>query len=157
MHWVPLFDENTSRKVGAFLPEVDRVPGKKKKKKKERRATSCKYCMDRLLGWFTQLRRGPYKCRTFLFFLFGRFRQPFAACTGSCIRAFTLLLDHLNFAWSEVLSSSDITPGNATPWFARAFVFHKEIAFILFTMLREGTKFSSGTAVELWLPLETKF
>lgn len=33
MHWVPLFDENTSRKVGAFLPEVDRVPGKKKKKK----------------------------------------------------------------------------------------------------------------------------
>lgn len=68
MHWVPLFDENTSRKIGAFLPEVDRVPGKKKKKKKERRATSCKYCTDRLLGWFTQLRRGPYKRRTFLFF-----------------------------------------------------------------------------------------
>lgn len=26
-------DENTSRKIGAFLPEVDRVPGNKKKRK----------------------------------------------------------------------------------------------------------------------------
>lgn len=156
MHWVPLFDENTSRKVGAFLPEVDRVPGKKKKKKNVGQPLVNTVWTDFWAGLHSSV-EVHINVELFFFFLFGRFRQPFAACTGSCIRAFTLLLDHLNFAWSEVLSSSDITPGNATPWFARAFVFHKEIAFILFTMLREGTKFSSGTAVELWLPLETKF